>query len=223
MGLFGGGNSKTSTSTSNTDNSVINDYANANWDNSITGEYAGNTGTINTVDAGSFDLAERVVDSNVDVVGHAINAVKSGAGEAMSLVDGLFNNGLSAVRSVAGDAMLNANDANRLMAGLATDSMTLAEGVNARTLDSALMVHDSALSQIEMGNNLALGLAANAREQSAETRDSLGDGFEQMMQFAEGFSRSDGNDVAKTNMQTVGVIAAALVLAAFALRSGSKK
>ncbi|WP_218397986.1 hypothetical protein [Alteromonas lipotrueae] len=214
MGLFSS-SSKSSNTTNNYDNRVINDYANANWDNSIDvheeslieGDFNNNTGTITMVDPNVMDAYDGMIagmgaatrDSHA-TANSAMGYVKGVATDSMEFASGLFNNGVSAMQGVTGDAL------------------ELADGVNARTLDSAMMVHDSALTQVQMGNELAVALSGNARAQQADTNAALNDGFEQMMQFTEQFSRSDGAALAETNMKTVALVAVAGVMAAYMFR-----
>lgn len=219
MGLFGGGDRKTT----NEDNRIINDYANASWDNSVRNEYSNelngdfnnNTGTITMVDPNAIEgalsisenamgLADSVVGANTYVADSAMKNntlladsamghIKSANSDSLTFADGVVNNALDSVNGIAGD------------------SLEMAQSMGAYSIDAAMNFADNAIYQQQSNNELVLALAGNAREQSAENNQALTDGFEQMMQFTEQFSRSDGAAVAETNTKTVGFMVAGLV------------
>lgn len=229
MGLF---SSSSKRSTTNNDNRVINDYANAVWDNSqtvtntneetIDGDFNNNTGNITMIDPNAIEgaleisgqamgLADSVVGQNTALSSYAIGQNTDLAGYVVDSAGGMLDSSLT----FADEAFTTAADS---MTSFNRDALTLTDNMSQRGLDAAMMVHDSAVNQVAMGNDLAMGLASNARAQSAETMDALGDGFEQMMQFTEQFSRSDGAALAKTNMETVAVIAISGVIIAYMFR-----
>tara|TARA_Y100000994_G_C15703663_1_gene446405 strand:+ start:4108 stop:4863 length:756 start_codon:yes stop_codon:yes gene_type:complete len=241
MGLFGGGDRKTT----NEDNRIINDYANASWDNSVRNEYSNelngdfnnNTGTITMIDPNAIEgalsisenamgLADSVVGSNTYLADSAMNNntlladsamghMKSVNSDSLTFADGVMSNALDSVNGIAGDSLEFASGALDSgfdsMRGLAGDSMALAQSMGAYSIDAAMNFADNASFQQQSNNELVLALAGNAREQNAENNQALTDGFEQMMQFTEQFSRSDGAAVAETNTKTVGFMVAGLV------------
>jgi hypothetical protein len=192
MGLLSGGNSKNTTV--NEDNRTIEDYTGSSFDNSIdnaiNGNLNNNTGTINMLDGGAFDLVTSANNNNALLADSVIQ--KSGAmlDSALSYGQSIFSDGASVI-----------------------------DNANSRTLDAALSVHDSAINQVALGNDLALSLAEINQQASLEGQNNnnsaLTNGFKSMMQFAENFSRSDGTAVAKVNMQTIAVIALSGVAIAF--------
>lgn len=243
MGLF----SSSKRSTTNNDNRVINDYANATLDNSIdnsseyyselNGDFNNNTGTITMIDPnaieGALEISGQAMGLADNVTENAMYSVGETASEAMANNTALSSYAIGQNTDLAGyvvdeagsmlDSSLTFADeafttAADSMTSFNTSALQLTDNMSQRGLDGALAVHDSALNQVAMGNDLALGLASNARAQSSETMDALGDGFEQMMQFTEQFSRSDGAALAKTNMETVAVLAVAGVVVAFMFR-----
>lgn len=188
MGIFGG--SKSKTSNTNIDNRSIVDYSNAeidastSVDSSINGTYAGNSGNITVTDGGAFDVVESANFTMADTAQQAINSNSAVTQTALNYGESLF-----------------------------ADATGVLDNAGERMLDSALAVHDSALSQIDMGNDLALSLASINADQTENNNDALASGFKSMMQFVEGYSRSDGSALAETNMKTVGIIAVAAVAA----------
>lgn len=198
MGWFSAGNSKTTSTTNNNDNRTINDYTGSTFDNStdngIDGNLNNNTGTINMLDGGAFDLVGRANDNAVLLGDSAISAGR-----------GMLDSGLSYGQS------------------LFSESVSLADNISSRGLDAALSVHDSALSQVSAGNELAFSLAQLSNGASLEAQqdnnNALENGFKSMMQFAEGFSRSDGSQLASSNLKLIGIVAAAGVAIAFFVRS----
>lgn len=197
MGLFGGGNS--SNKTINEDNRSIVDYSNAvfeldsSQDNSLNGDYNNNSGTIVVTDGGAIDAVGRANDN------------------AVLLAD-----------SVAGRMADYGNSLFSTAAGALSETTQFADNVSQRGLDAALAVHDSALNQVESGNELALSLAQQNSEaallQQQDNNDALTSGFRQAMQFVEGFSRSDGTEVAKTQMYTIAIVAVGVVGAMFVFK-----
>jgi hypothetical protein len=187
----------------NEDNRIINDYANANMDysvrhetdNSITGEYAGNTGTINVVDGGAFDL-----------VNEASNTVAGMASESLALADSL-SSGAFALASEVGDLsayMLGTSlDASGAVFG---DAAQLIDGQAQHNLDAAMGITEASVYMSEQNNDFAMNLAA-------QNGDALGDGFKSMMQFADNVSRSDGANLATSTNKTMMVIAGAGAIA----------
>lgn len=192
MGLFSGGNSKSTTV--NEDNRTIEDYTGSSFDNSIdnaiNGNLNNNTGTINMLDGGAIDLARSVSDNGVLLADSVVQ--KSGS---------MLNSALSFGQSIF------------------TDGASVIDNANSRSLDAALAVHDSSINQIALGNDLALSLTELSSNAQKDNTSALNTGFKSMMQFAENFSRSDGAAVAEVNMKTIGLIAVSGVLVAFFFRS----
>lgn len=148
-------------------------------------------------------------------------------------VSGELNNNTGTVNITDGGAFSLVQSANDNMAFLASDALDyganvfsdgvlLADSVSKRGLDAALMVHEAGLAQLTNGTELALGLAQLNTEASLKAQednnDALTGGFQAAMQFVEDFSRSDGSELAKTNLKTVAVLALAAVAVAFFLR-----
>lgn len=210
MGLFGGGNSKNTTT--NNDNRVVNDYANASWDNSVNNEYLqetngdlnNNSGTITMLDPNAINGALDIVSGANQLAGDAIESNTLLADSAMAHMKGVNSDSLTFA-----DGALNT----------AIGSM---ENVSGYSIDAAMNFADNATLQQQMNSDLTLALAGNARAQSSETNQALTDGFEQMMQFTEQFSRSDGAALAETNSKTVGFMVAGVLGALFLFRWGKK-
>lgn len=192
MGLF----SSSKSSTVNEDNRTINDLSGSEFfednsqDNSIEGELNNNSGTINIVDGGAFDVVSAANDNAALLSADAIAQVSSIAGNALELSDSLFSTGAS-----------------------------LVDNASARGLDAALAVHTAGAEQLQLGSELTLALAQQntdaALEQQADNNNALTNGFASAMQFVEDFSRSDGNEIANTNLKVVGVVVVGVVLSVF--------
>lgn len=189
MGLF---SSDSKSTTQNTDNRVVNDYANADMstktDNSISGFAANNSGSINVLDGGAFKLAERANDNvvslaaglgqyNSEIALGALNMGQSVLSDTALLIDG------AGQRSLAGSMALN-------------DSLNMAHNTNT----------DLAYGLAQLTGNAYSDAASQLTAQVDDNNDALNNGFKSMMQFAENFSRSDGSDLAKTNMKTIAVV-----------------
>jgi hypothetical protein len=163
----------------------------------------------------SFALADSITSQGVSLASEGLSLADSITGQGLEMGYELGKVGINAgmylgdVSAGMLEQTLSTNE-NMFSAGLA-----LADNSNARTLDSALMVHETGLSQIEQGNNLALSLAELNGGQMSETSNALTNGFKSSMQFVEQFSRSDGNALAQTNLKTVGVLAVAGVALVF--------
>lgn len=222
MGLFGG--SKSSRNTTNEDNRIINDFGNANLDysvrhttdNSIAGEYAGNTGTINVVDGGAFDL-----------VNEASNTVAGMASESLSLADSL-SGGAFSLASEVGDLsayMLGTSlDASGAVFG---DAAQLIDGQAQHNLDAAMGITEASVYMLDSNNDFAMNLAAQngetLRMQNADNNSALGNGFKSMMQFADNVSRSDGANLAASTNKTMMVVAVAGAVAFVVFNVWGKK
>lgn len=218
MGLFSSSNKR---STTNNDNRTINDFSNADLsqDNSHKYEYAldgnnnNNSGTIIESDHGAIDaaltLADGAVGSNTALASYAIGQNTDLAGHVVDGAGGMLSDSLSFADGVTSGAF-----------GVSSDALYMADSMAARGLDASVRLADNAAYQVEQGNNLAMALSQTAREQSAETNRALTDGYEQMMQFTEDFSRSDGAAVAETNTKMVGVLVLGLVAAAVVMKGG---
>jgi len=212
MGLFGGGNSKRSTT--NNDNRIVNDFANAVWDNSvdndfdksINGEYAGNTGNIDITDGGAIDSMYELSSEGF-----------SFANDAISL-----NSELVSQYGDLSSGMLDASLSSSTMA--LNNAAEIIDTQGARNIDAVMAISEQGYQQMALGSNLALSLFGTSQEaailQQQDNNNALENGFKSSMQFVEDFSRSDGADVAKTNMKTIGIIAVGAVLAIFAFKQG---
>ena len=230
MGLFGGGDRKTT----NEDNRIINDYANASWDNSVRNEYSNelngdfnnNTGTITMIDPNAIEgalsisenamgLADSVVGANTYLADSAMNNNTLLADSAMGRMAGVNADSLEFADGVMGDALSTVNgiagDSLEFASGALDSGFDAAQNMGMFSIDAAMNFADNASLQQQSNNELVMALAGNAREQNAENNQALTDGFEQMMQFTEQFSRSDGAAVAATNTKTVGFMVAGLV------------
>lgn len=205
MSLFGG--SKSSRNTTNQDNRIINDYGNADLsqdnsvrnttDNSIAGEYAGNTGTITVTDGNAINSA------------HELALAGLAMGEnSFGLVDQGFNFALEAIG---------------VNSGLVGDVVEAVDMQGDRNLAAAMRVSELGFEQNRASNELAMDLfnvsqnAAYAQQQ--DNNAALANGYQSSMQFVEGFSRSDGNALAQTNMKTIGFLMGGLVLSVLAYKA----
>lgn len=218
MGLFSSSNKR---STTNNDNRTINDFSNADlsqdhskrYEYALDGDNNNNSGTIVTSDHGAIDAALNMADGvaasnaamanyaigqNTDLAGHAVDGARGMLGDSLEFADGVTSNALN----------------------VSSEALYIADGMAGRGLDASIRLADNAAYQVEQGNNLALALSQVAREQSAETSRALTDGYEQMMQFTEHFSRSDGAAVAETNVKMIGVIVIGLAATALILKRG---
>jgi hypothetical protein len=195
--------------TVNEDNRIINDYANAQMDssvdnsvrnttdNSITGEFAGNTGTINVTDGGAIESA------------HSLALAGMGLGEkSFNLVDQGFNFALDAIG---------------VNSGLVDSVVTAVDLQGERNLAIAMQMSELGFAQNQASNELASDLFSASQglalAQQQDNNAALANGYQASMQFVEDFSRSDGNDLAKTNMKTVGFIMGGLVLSVLAYKA----
>lgn len=163
----------------------------------------------------SFELANAVTGQGLSLANEGLSLADSITGQGLEMGYELGKAGINAgmYMSDASTAMLEQTlNANNEMF---SQGLNLADNTNARTLDSALMVHETGLMQVEQGNDLALSLAEINGEQMSNTSTALTDGFKSSMQFVEQFSRSDGNALAQTNLKTVGVLAVAGVALVF--------
>lgn len=225
MGLFGGGNSKSTTV--NEDNRIINDYGGSTFDysqeidnsqeidssqeidNSITGDMAGNRGIINVVDGNAIDstfaLADQVLSftdkTMSDSLGFADSAINANAALVGQYGD---LSGLMMDRSISGVESAYAN------AGLLLDNQA------DRNLSAALTMTEATVYQSQLNNDFARDLFAQngeaALDQQMYNSDALGNGFKSMMQFADSVSRSDGANLAESNNKTVMVVSSAVVI-----------
>jgi len=220
MGLFGGGNSKRTTV--NEDNRIINDFGGATWDNSqevdnsISGEYAGNTGTINVVDGGAFEL-----------VNEANSTVAGIASESLSLADSLGGGALG-LASEMGDLSAFMLDLSLSSSAAALgNAAQLIDGQAQHNLDAAIGITEASVYMQDSNNDFAMNLAAQngetLRMQNADNNSALGNGFKSMMQFADNVSRSDGANLATDTNKTMMVIAGAGAIAFIVFTVWGKK
>jgi len=220
MGLFGGGNSKRTTV--NEDNRIINDFGGATWDNSqevdnsISGEYAGNTGTINVVDGGAFEL-----------VNEANSTVAGMASESLSLADSLGGGALG-LASEMGDLSAFMLDLSLSSSAAALgNAAQLIDGQAQHNLDAAIGITEASVYMQDSNNDFAMNLAAQngetLRMQNADNNSALGNGFKSMMQFADNVSRSDGANLATDTNKTMMVIAGAGAIAFIVFTVWGKK
>ena len=189
----------------------------------------------NQMTSGALDAVNYAVDANASLVGQSLDNANQMAQHNAELAQNAMNNGAELADSVidSGVNMLGMSlDAN----GQALNtSALLMDSALARTTDlisnqqdvnnSTLMAgYELATRSVSDGNALALALTeqtTNAMtEQSNNTFDSLNNGFQSMMQFADNASRSDGSMVAKSSNQVlmVGLGVAGLVTAALAFK-----
>ena len=189
----------------------------------------------NQMTSGALDAVNYAVDANASLVGQSLDSANRMAQHNAELAQNAMNNGAQLADSVidSGVEMLGMSlDAN----GQALNtSALLMDSALARTTDlisnqqdvnnSTLMAgYELATRSVSDGNALALALTeqtTNAMtEQSNNTFDSLNNGFQSMMQFADNASRSDGSMVAKSSNQVlmVGLGVAGLVTAALAFK-----
>lgn len=155
---------------------------------------------------GAFGLVDGVTSSNAELANSAINSNAALVGQYGDLSALMLDRTLSSSESVFSDgAQMLDNQADR-------------------NLSAALAVTETGAYQQQMGYDFARDLFSQNGEaaimQQQNNNDALGNGFKSMMQFADSFSRSDGNAVAETNMKTVGLLSLAAIGVAFALRKG---
>lgn len=192
----------------------------------------------NQMTSGALDAVNYAVDANASLVGQSLDNANQMAQHNAELAQNAMNNGAELADSVI--------DSGVEMLGMSLDANGQALNTSALLMDSALArttglisnqqdVNNSTLMagyelatrNVSDGNALALALTeqtTNAMtEQSSNTFDSLNNGFQSMMQFADNASRSDGSMVAKSSNQVlmVGLGVAGLVTAALAFK-GSK-
>lgn len=170
----------------------------------------------------------------------AYTLVDSVTGTNAALADSLANGAYG----VVGGAFDLSSDAMNTNAGLVSESFSLADSLSAaflesgasmfdtgaqfvneqgeRNLDAAIAVGEAGFAQLQLGSDFITQLNQQSLDTNLQAQqdnnDSLTNGFKSAMQFVEGFSRSDGNAVAETNMKTVGVLAIAAVGVAFAMK-----
>jgi hypothetical protein len=225
MGLFGGGNSKNTTS--NSDNRVINDYSGQEIDNSIyqdtdnsimqeidsslNGNYNNNSGMITVTDGGAFALADSVSQNNAELTDTALNLAGSVADFALQTGFELGDRGLAVGENVA---YMGLDTAENLAIGYGD----FVNEQGNRNLDAALMVSQSGIEQLQIGSDLALAISAQGSEQQANNNDALTGGFKSAMQFVEDFSRSDGASIAETTNKTMMFLVGAAVVGIFIIK-----
>jgi len=165
----------------------------------------------------------------------SINVGASVAESSMALVDSLASGAFGFADSVVGTNAAVVNQYGDLSALMLDRTLATGEGIfsegaqllsdqSDRNLSAALSVTEAGAYQQMKGYDFARDLFAQNGDaaiiQQQTNSDALGNGFKSMMQFAEGFSRSDGNAVAEINMKTIGLLALAAIGVAFAMRKG---
>lgn len=155
---------------------------------------------------GAFGLAEGVTSTNAELANSAMMINGSLVSDSFSLADSLADSFLGAGASMFG-------------AGA-----ELIDQSGQRNLDAAMAVHGTGLQQLQLGTDFITDLNQQSLDTNLQAQkdnnDALTGGFKSAMQFVEGFSRSDGNAVAETNMKTVGLLSLAAIGVAFAMKKG---
>jgi len=239
MGLFGGGNS--SSSTVNQDNRKIYDLGHASFDNSVNGNLNNNTGTINVTDGHAFDVINSANNAMSGLASESLSLASSLGNNAMQYGYELGTNGINAGVKVAGDTQqfaLSAIDKNAGIVNKVGDlsalmldrtltsndnaiskASNIVDNSNQRTLDAALNFNQSTLYSQQLNADFAKALVAQngdaAIQQQHESNTALNNGFKSMMQFADSFSRSDGASIAANNNKMIMVLVGGLAITAF--------
>lgn len=198
--------------TINEDNRIINDYANAaldysirhETDSSINGEYAGNTGTLNVTDGGSFELTRIANENMASVANDGLSMAQMVSQHSMMLGADLADNGLATSVALSDKMMMLAD-------GAIDKNSSLVDGI---TSMSGLML-DRTLSGAE---SLFLANSDSALDMQQDNNNTLENGFKSMMQFADSVSRSDGANLAESTNQTFMVLGVAGALAFLAYK-----
>jgi hypothetical protein len=238
MALFGG----SKRTTSNSDNRVINDYGNASWDSSVTVDNS----VKNVLDGGAIEgmlgIADNAMGLTDNVMGLTDNYL-SGVNEFSAHVVGqntalasqvsdmsglMLAEGLSFGSGVLGDAaeLVNSQGERNINAAMRISEVGYMQNQDSMNLANDLFQTSQAgaNSMFESATNSATGILMNAQEaaliQQQDNNNALENGFKSSMQFVEDFSRSDGADLAKTNMQTVGFLVGGLVLSVMVYKWG---
>jgi hypothetical protein len=128
--------------------------------------------------------------------------------------------GLSFGSGVLGDAaeLVNSQGERNINAAMRISEIGYMQNQDSMNLANDLFQTSQAgaNSMFESATNSATGILMNAQEaaliQQQDNNNSLENGYKASMQFVEDFSRSDGADLAKTNMKTVGFLMGGLVL-----------
>lgn len=244
MGLFS--SSKSSSNTTNNDNRSFVDYGNAildsSQDSSVNGFGNNNSGSINITDGGAIQamgevtqgvaretskLMTSMFDGAVDTINDANynmgSVARAGMDNAVDMLD-ITSDVLdrSGERNLAAALDINQTTTDQLAMGydLNRDLNNSSYDLLNNTLDFADSQTDNALGFADAQSDAAMDFAETANKDSI---DGLNTGFKSMMQFADSFSRSDGNDFAETQMKTIGLIVAGVAVigvAAIVLRKG---
>lgn len=160
----------------------------------------------NSLGSGAFNLVGDITSTNAELANQAMMINGSLVSDSFSLADSLANSFLG-----AGAEMFGAG-------------AELIDQSGQRNLDAALAVHDTGLQQLQLGTDFVTQLNQQSLDTSLQSQkdnnDALTGGFKSAMQFVEGFSRSDGNAAAETNMKTVGLLSLAAIGVAFAMKKG---
>lgn len=155
---------------------------------------------------GAFDLASDVTGTNAELANQAMMINGSLVSDSFSLADSLASSFLS-----SGADMFGAG-------------AELIDSAGERNLDAALAVHNTGLQQLQLGTDFITKLNQQSLDSNLQAQqdnnNALTNGFKSSMQFVEGFSRSDGNAIAETNMKTVGLLSLAAIGVAFAMKRG---
>lgn len=242
-----GGKSKSSSSQSSNQKS----FSQALYGDNSGVMIGGDGNTVNFTDFGAVESAlsfasgfgdsalTAVMDSNANMAAVADNG--------LALADSLGHGAFELASDVTGTNAELANQAMMINGSLVSDSFSLADSMSSsflnagadmfgagaelidqsgqRNLEAALAVHDTGLQQLQLGTDFVTQLNQQSLDTNLQAQrdnnDALTGGFKSAMQFVEGFSRSDGNAVAETNMKTVGILSLAAIGVAFAVKKGN--
>ncbi|GAA5133131.1 hypothetical protein [Thalassotalea piscium] len=157
------------------------------------------------------DFASDAISQNAGLVSEMTDFAAFSVSENAGLVSEMTNmSGLMLAESLASGERATANAAE------------LINNSGQRNINAALQISEQGFMQNQMGADLAKSLFSTSQQaslvQQQDNNDALANGYKASMQFVEDFSRSDGADLAKTNLQTVGVLVGGLVVAAFVLK-----
>ena len=139
MGLFGGGNSKSST-TNNVDNSVTDQSKNINNAGASIGNTDNSTYISNVTDGGAFDVVGQAIGANQSII-------DSGFEFAGGAVDGAYNLSERAI-------------------GEATD---LSKAISLANMDFSQSTMDSAIDSIQKSSDSAITAALTATASESES------------------------------------------------------
>lgn len=210
----------------------------------------GDGNTVNFTDYGAingaFDVVKGATESAMLATMNASDNMAAVADNGLALADSLGHGAYGLASDVTSTNAELANQAMMINGSLVSDSFSLADSLShsflssgadmfgagaelinesgERNLEAALAVHNTGLQQLQLGTDFVSQLNQQSLDSNLQAQkdnnDALTNGFKSSMQFVEGFSRSDGNAVAETNMKTVGILSLAAIGVAFALKKG---